>query len=162
MYRRGHWGVSLLVFAPVGFALVLAGRPDLAVVGGAAMLWLSMLPDWDHRLPVISHRGPTHTLAFALLVGAVGAGAGVGLTSVLGDGRATLVPFGFAIGTLAILAHLLADALTPAGIPLLWPLSTRDFSVYLTRADNTLANYVLFAVGICATAAAGFVALRVA
>jgi inner membrane protein len=162
MYRRGHWGVSLLVFAPVGLALVLAGRPDLAVVGGAAMLWLSMLPDWDHRLPVISHRGPTHTLAFALLVGAVGAGAGVGVSSVVEGGRATLVPFGFAIGTLAILAHLLADSLTPAGVPLLWPLSSRDFSVYLTRADNTLANYVLFAVGVCATATAGFVALRVA
>ena len=73
-----------------------------------------------------------------------------------------LVPFGFAIGALAVLAHLLADSLTPAGVPLLWPFSTRDFSVYLTRADNTLANYVLLAVGICATAAAGFTALRVA
>jgi len=162
MYRRGHWGVSLLVFAPVGFALVSLGRPDLAFVGGAAMLWLAMLPDWDHRVPVLSHRGPTHTLAFALLVGAAGAGAGVGLATVLDGGRATFVPFGFGIGVLAILAHLLADALTPAGVPLLWPLSGREFSVYLTRADNTLANYVLLAVGICATAAAGFTALRVA
>jgi len=162
MYRRGHLGVSLLVFAPVGLALVLLGRPDLAVVGGAAMLWLAMLPDWDHRLPVVSHRGPTHTLAFALLVGAVGAGAGAGLATVLDGGRATLVPFGFAIGTLAILAHLLADALTPAGVPVLWPLSRRDFSVSLTRADNTLANYVLLAVGVFATVVGGFVALQVA
>jgi len=162
MYRRGHWGVSLLVFAPVGLALVLLGRPGFAVVGGATMLWLSTLPDVDHRLPGITHRGPTHTLAFALLVGAVGAGAGVGLSSVLGGDRTTLVAFGFGIGTLGILAHLLADALTPAGVPVFWPLSGRDFSVYLTRADNTLANYVLLAVGVCATAAAGFVALRVA
>ena len=162
MYRRGHWGVSLLVFAPVGLALVLFDRPDLAFVGGAAMLWLSTLPDVDHRVPGISHRGPTHTLAFALLVGAVGAGAGVGLSSALGADRTTLVAFGFGIGTLGILAHLFADALTPAGVPVLWPLSGRDFSVYLTRADNTLANYVLLAVGVCVTAAAGFVALRMA
>ncbi|MEF8856086.1 MAG: metal-dependent hydrolase [Haloplanus sp.] len=162
MYRRGHLGVSLLVFAPVGFALVLLGRPDLAVVGGAAMLWLAMLPDWDQRVPFLSHRGPTHTLAFALLVGAAGAGAGAGLATVLDGGRATLVPFGFAIGALAILAHLLADALTPSGVPFLWPLSGRDVSVYLTRADNTLANYVLLAVGVCATAAAGFLALQMA
>jgi len=161
MYRRGHWGVSLLVFAPIGFALLWLGRPDLALVGGGAMLWLSTLPDVDHRLPGISHRGPTHTLAFALLVGAVGAGAGVGLASVLDGGRTTLVAFGFGIGTLGILAHLLADALTPAGVPFLWPLSGRDFSVYLTRADNTLANYTLLAVGVCATAAAGVAALRV-
>ncbi len=150
------------MFAPVGLALVLAGRPDLAVVGGGAMLWLSTLPDVDHRLPVVSHRGPTHTLAFAVLVGAVGAGAGVGLASVLGGDRTTFVAFGFGIGTLGILAHLLADALTPAGVPLLWPLSSRDYSVSLTRADDALANYVLLAVGVCATAAAGVVALRVA
>ncbi|WP_435068721.1 metal-dependent hydrolase [Haloplanus sp. C73] len=161
MYRRGHWGVSLLVFAPVGFALVSLGRPELAVVGGGAMLWLSTVPDWDHRLPLISHRGPTHTLAFALLVGLVGAGAGAAFAEVFPGDRTTLVAFGFGIGTLGILAHLLADALTPAGIPLLWPLSGRDFSVYLTRADNTVANYTLFAVGVCATAAAAFVATGV-
>jgi inner membrane protein len=115
----------------------------------------------DHRLPGISHRGPTHTLAFAFLIGAVGAGAGVGLAAVLDGGRTTLIAFGFGIGTLGVLAHLLADALTPAGVPFLWPLSGRDFSVYLTRADNTLANYALLAVGVCATAAAGVAALRV-
>ncbi|MFB6256380.1 MAG: metal-dependent hydrolase [Haloplanus sp.] len=157
MYRRGHWGVSLLVFAPVGFALLRFGRPALALVGGGAMLWLSTLPDVDHRLPGVAHRGPTHTLAFALLVGA----AGAGLATVLDGGRTAIVAFGFGIGTLGILAHLLADALTPAGVPLLWPLSDRDFSVSLTRADNALANYALLAVGVCATAAAGVVALRV-
>jgi inner membrane protein len=161
MFRRGHWGVSLLVFAPIGFALLWLGRPDLALVGGGAMLWLSTLPDVDHRLPGISHRGPTHTLAFALLVGGVGAGAGVGLATVLDGGRTTLVAFGFGIGTLGILAHLLADALTPAGVPVLWPLSGRDYSLYLTRADNAIANYVLLAVGVCATAAAGVAALQV-
>jgi len=162
MYRRGHWGVSLLVFAPVGFGLVSLGRPDLALVAGGTMLWLSTVPDWDHRLPVISHRGPTHTLAFALLVGLVGAGAGAGLATALSGDRTTFVAFGFAIGTLGILAHLLADVLTPAGVPLLWPLSGRDFSVYLTRADNTVANYTLLAVGVCATAAATYLAAQMA
>ncbi|SDZ75088.1 inner membrane protein [Haloplanus vescus] len=162
MYRRGHWGVSLLVFAPVGFALVSFGRPTLAVAGGAAMLWLSTVPDWDHRLPLISHRGPTHTLAFALLVGLVGAGLGAGVAEVIPGSRSTLVAFGFGIGALGILAHLLADALTPAGVPLLWPLSGRDFSVYLTRADNTIANYALLAVGVCATAVAAVLAARMA
>jgi inner membrane protein len=161
MYRRGHLGVSLLVFAPVGLALVVYGRPDLAFVAGAVMLWLSMLPDLDHRAPLISHRGPTHTLAFAVLVGGVGGGVGFGLAPTFGDDPTTVAAFGFGVGAAAVLAHLLADALTPAGIPLLWPLSGNDFSVYLTRADNTVANYTLFAVGVCATAAAAFLAARV-
>lgn len=162
MYRRGHLGVSLLVFAPIGLALVVYGRADLAFVAGATMLWLSMLPDTDHRIPFVSHRGPTHTLAFALLVGAVGGGGGIGLAFVLGGDAATFAAFGFGIGAVTVLAHLLGDALTPAGVPLLWPLSSRDFSVSLTRADNTLANYVLLAAGVCATAAATAVAVRVA
>ena len=162
MYRRGHLGVSLLVFAPIGLALVVYGRADLAFVTGAVMLWLSMLPDFDHRAPIISHRGPTHTLAFAALIGAVGGGVGFGLVSVLGGDPTTFIAFGFAVGAVTVLAHLLADALTPAGVPLLWPLSSRDFSVYLTRADNTLANYVLLAVGVGATAVATFVAVQVA
>jgi inner membrane protein len=160
VYRRGHLGASLLVFAPVGAALVLADRPDLALGGGGVVLWLSMLPDADHRIPGLSHRGPTHTLAFAALVGAVGAGAGAGLAAVLDGGRATLVPFGFAIGALAVLAHLLADALTPAGVPLLWPLSGRDLSLSVARADNTVANHALLALGVCATAAAALLTTR--
>jgi inner membrane protein len=160
VYRRGHLGASLLAFAPVGAALVLADRPDLALGGGGVVLWLSMLPDADHRIPGLTHRGSTHTLAFAALVGAVGAGAGAGLAVVVDGGRGTLVPFGFAVGALAVLAHLLADALTPAGVPLLWPLSGRSFSLSLTRADNTVANYVLLAVGVCATAATVLLATR--
>ncbi len=51
MYRKGHYGVSLVVFAPLAFVLVTLGRADLAVVTGGIMLWLTMLPDVDHRLP---------------------------------------------------------------------------------------------------------------
>jgi inner membrane protein len=159
VYRRGHWGVSLLVFAPVGFALLLFDRPVLAVGGGVAMLWLSTLPDVDHRVPGVAHRGPTHTLAFAVAVGVVGAGAGAALAPTASD-RATLVAFGFGVGALGVLAHLLADALTPAGVPLLWPLSSRRRSAALTRADSTVANLLLFALGVCVTVAAAVLAIR--
>jgi inner membrane protein len=161
VYRRGHWGVSLLAFAPVGFALLAVGRPTLAVAGGGAVLWLSTLPDVDHRLPLVSHRGVTHTLAFALAVGLVGAGVGVALAPAVGDGHVVLGLFGFGVGMLGILAHLLADALTPAGVPLLWPLSGRRRSLSLTRADDTTANLLLLALGVGATAATAVLALRV-
>jgi inner membrane protein len=62
---------------------------------------------------------------------------------------------------LGILAHLLADALTPAGVPLLWPLSGRRRSLSLTRADDTTANLLLLALGVGATAATAVLALRV-
>ncbi|MFB6161189.1 MAG: metal-dependent hydrolase [Haloferacaceae archaeon] len=152
MYRKGHYGVSLLVFAPVGFTLLTLGRPALAFVGGAGMLWLAMAPDLDQRVPGVKHRGVTHTLAFAGLVGAAFGAAGLALGSAVGLARAVaLGAFGFGVGTLAVLAHLLADVLTPAGVALLWPLTSRRFSVSLTTADSVFWNYGLLAAGVLVT-----------
>lgn len=160
MYRTGHYGVSLLAYAPVGLVLVLAGRSAVAVAAGAGVLWLATLPDVDHRVPGIPHRGPTHSLAFAGLVGGVFGGA-----ALLG-GRALGVtdPTGLAIlaagvGAFGICAHLLGDVLTPAGVQLFWPVGP-EFSLYVTNADSTVWNYSLFALGIGVTAASALVAVR--
>lgn len=160
MYRTGHYGVSLLAYAPVGLALILAGRPGVAVAAGAGVLWLATLPDVDHRLPGIPHRGPTHSLAFAALVGGVFGGA------VLLGGRTLGVadPVGVAIlaagvGVFGVCAHLLGDVLTPAGVQLFWPVGP-EFSISVTNADSTIWNYGLFALGVGVTAAAAFAAVR--
>jgi inner membrane protein len=155
VYRTGHYGAALVAFAPVAYLLLSIGEPALAVVAGGGMLWLAMLPDVDHSLPLVRHRGPTHSFGFAALVG--GAFAGVGLllgsamefTTVAGIG---LGVFGFLVGAAAVVAHLLADVITPAGAPLLWPVSGRRYSLGLARADNTVWNYGLFAAGVFAVA----------
>jgi inner membrane protein len=167
MFRLGHYGVSLLVFAPIGFLLVTTGAVELAFVTGATMLWLSMLPDVDHKVPGISHRGPTHSLLFAALVGgvfaAVGAflGQSLGLTATLGGfGSVGLGVFGFFVGSVTVVAHLLGDAITPMGVNFLWPLSGRRYSLSLTPAKSTLWNYGLFVLGVFAVAAAAVLAVR--
>jgi inner membrane protein len=154
VYRPGHYGVSLLVFAPAGFLLVRAGAPLLAVLTGAVAVWLAMLPDVDHRIPGVPHRGPTHSLAFAALVGGAFAAVASALPWVALTGPLPLPPvaFGFALGAGSVLAHLLADTLTPAGVDYLWPLPSNT-SLGLCRADDTLANYGLLAVGALAAAA---------
>jgi len=161
MYAAGHYGVSLLVYAPVGWLLGTRGEPLAALVGGVIVLSLATLPDVDHRLPLVSHRGPTHSLAFAGLVGAALGATGVGLGRALpgvGSPLALAAFFG-GTGALGILAHLAGDVLTPAGVNLLWPLPGPAVSVSLTRADNALANWVLLALGVLATAAVGVIAL---
>jgi len=35
VYRTGHLGVAMLVYAPLGLALLTVGRADLAVVCGS-------------------------------------------------------------------------------------------------------------------------------
>lgn len=167
MYRLGHYGVSLLLYAPVGFAMALLGEVGLALVGGAGVLALARVPDYDQRVPGMTHRGVTHTVLFAVLVGAAFA-AGIVALSQAGANPlpatdlATPVAFAFAVGAFGILAHLAGDVLTPAGVPLLWPLSSRTYSVSLTTADSALWNYLLFALGVFATAVAGYGALQLA
>ncbi|MFB6143400.1 MAG: metal-dependent hydrolase [Halorientalis sp.] len=152
MHRSGHLGVALLVYAPLGAVLLLAGRTEAAVLGEVGMVALAMAPDYDTRVPFVKHRGVTHTVWFALVMG-----AGLGGVGWLLSGRppvppaSALVLFGFLVGTLAGLAHLLADALTPMGVRPLWPLSGRTYTLALSRASNPLANYALFAVGVLAT-----------
>jgi inner membrane protein len=154
VYRNGHYGVALLVFAPVGVALVSVGSGDLAFVVGAGTLWLAMLPDVDRRVPGVSHRGPTHTVAFAVLVAAVLGGIGVaaGRTAAPWDGL-TMGTVGVGIGLLSVGSHLLADALTPMGIRPFWPVSRRTLTLSVVTADSTLGNYALLSLGVFVTAA---------
>jgi len=162
VYRKGHLGVALVVFAPVGAALVAAGMSEFAYLAGVTMLWLAMLPDVDHRLPGVSHRGVTHTVAFALVVAVAFGAAGAFAAARLPLGDPVVVgAFGFGLGLVTVLAHLLADLLTPAGVPLLWPLSSRRYSLELVRASNRTANYVLLVAGVFVAAAALVVTLRV-
>lgn len=167
MYRPGHIGVTLLVYAPVGYLLLIGGRGTFAVLGGAIAVALAMVPDFDIRLPGVSHRGATHTLAFALCVGAVLgaigwvlAGAVGGATVTLGEGLGVrtdrispigLGAFAFLVGTLTICSHLLADVLTPMGIAPFWPVSSKRYSLDVAKASSTIANGLLFALGVCAT-----------
>lgn len=149
MYRTGHYGAALLAYAPVAFLLVASGSEELALTGGAIVVGGSMVPDWDQRIPFITHRGITHTIWFALLVGlflGVGGwllGTELGVREQFGLGA-----FGFVLGVLMIGAHLFADALTPMGIRPFAPLGDGTCTVGLTRAANPIGNGLLFVLGV--------------
>jgi membrane-bound metal-dependent hydrolase YbcI (DUF457 family) len=175
MHRRGHVGVAMLAYAPVGFALLSERQLGLAVVALLGVLAVEPLPDNDMWIPGLSHRGTSHSLFAAILVG----GAFGTLGWVIGDqlgaflaslGPSSVGPFagvfeivgeqlrglneralsraGFALGVFGILTHLLADAITVSGIRPLLPLSGWRLSFSTLRADNSLANNALFAIGV--------------
>lgn len=154
MNATGHYGMALLAYAPVGFVL-LETAPLLAFLGGAVVVSLATLPDVDMRLPFVPHRGPTHSLLFlALVAGVLGAAGfllGQGSWRPLG-GPVRGATFGVVLGTVGIGSHLLADALTPMGVNVFWPVPADRFSLSVARADNTLANYGLLFLGAAATA----------
>lgn len=149
MYRPGHYGVALSLYAPIGGVLVAIGMANRALLGVGVLLALAMLPDVDSKTTRLNHRGPTHTLAFALLVGLLtGAMAGVlaGIVSGISTG-VWFAGFGLLIGTLAIVSHLLADMVTPMGIRPFWPVSGRHYTLAITLSSDSRANYLLFVSG---------------
>ena len=153
MHRSGHYGVALLSYAPVLYVLASQGRFAAGVAGGALVLALTTLPDVDLAIPLMSHRGVTHTLAFAAFVGA-GVWGAAWLAPVSTPSRELVAVGAGGLAAFSILAHLLADALTPMGVPLLWPLTDRRFSLDAGPADSVLWNGGLLVLGVFASAAA--------
>lgn len=149
MHRMGHYGAALAVYSPLGFLTLAAGLESATLAGGAVVVGGAMVPDWDQRVPFIRHRGPTHTVWFALAVGAVLglggilAGSSTGVLTALAYGV-----FGLLAGVTMVGAHLLADALTPMGIRPLEPVQDTEFTLEVTRASNPVANYGLLVLGV--------------
>lgn len=152
MHREGHIGTALLVYAPVGAVTLSAGFQQLAIIGGVGVAALAMLPDVDQRVPGIRHRGPTHTVWFAGAAGGLASIAGAlagstqGILPALGLGLWAGVTTALVVGS-----HLVADALTPAGIRPLAPIRDDFYSYDIAGASNPIANYGLLALGVAAT-----------
>jgi inner membrane protein len=161
MYVLGHVGISLLLYAPI-VAGLLSTKPLLAVLTGILMVGLAPLPDLDTRTQRVDHRGPTHTIWFALGVGLlVALVAGVG-TVVLGTitggdsfGGLRLTPLWMAgwfggVSTLTICGHLVGDLVTPMGIWPFRPLSDWHHTFDLTPSKSPRANQFCFGAGMVA------------
>lgn len=111
------WGVLVVALMLVAIGSFL---PDIDHPSGALaqkkILGLRLLKPFAHGIGVVfGHRGATHSLLVLVAIVAVGewpvypwAGYNIGW----------LIGWGFIL-------HLLADALTKAGIPLFWPLKIR-------------------------------------
>jgi len=153
VHRSGHYGVALLSYAPVLYVLASQGRFAAGVAGAGLVVALTLLPDVDLSIPLLAHRGVTHTLAFAAFVGAA-AWAAVWFAPVELASRELLAPGVGGLAAFAIPAHLFADALTPRGVPLLWPLTDSRFSLDAGPADSVLWNVGLLVLGAFASVAA--------
>lgn len=150
MYRGGHVGFNALLYAPV---LPLASHVyslELAVWGCGLAIVTATLPDVDERVARIDHRGPTHTLWFAILVGllAGAATALVGFSAPLAAGG-----FGFVVGAAGVVAHLAGDVLTPMGISPLSPLWRAHVTFNQFKSKNAQINRALLIVGTLALCA---------
>lgn len=157
MYRDGHAGFNALLYAPVLPVASEYWSLRLALVGAVVALGVATLPDFDDPLPWIEHRGPTHTIWFATVVGVV---AGLG-TALAVPGTSVAFAFGAAVGTAGVLAHLAGDVVTPMGISPFAPVWRAHVSLGWFASKNPRINRSFLLIGTVALVASLGVAIRI-
>jgi inner membrane protein len=174
MHRSGHWGLAMLSYAPIVFGVLSISKNyfPLLVVGAVLVSGLCMLPDIDQRLPRVDHRGITHTIWFAVVVGVVLYGVGIVGTRVVAHGLGdwglqlpqqfaptTVGGFFGVVGVVIVLSHLVGDWMTKMGIRPYIPLSRHKHRLGLVYAKNRVANGVLYGVGLLTILGSFFVGM---
>jgi inner membrane protein len=155
MHAPGHYGATLLAYAPIGYEM-MSTDPALALLGGFVVLGLATFPDIDQRLPGIPHRGPTHSLLFVAVASFAleWATNWLNLPAVQPFAAVPAVEFGLLLGVVGLGSHLLADMITPAGLNFLWPVPLETIALPVAKAENTVVNYGLLGPGVVAAATA--------
>jgi membrane-bound metal-dependent hydrolase YbcI (DUF457 family) len=128
------------------FICVLANLPDIDTVFGLLI----------HGNGTIYHRGPTHSLLFALLAGLA--------ASQLWRLWHRIPRFGFQLCALLVFSHVASDMLlTSAPVSLLWPLESNAMSGYSGwfQVINTVLFKSVQDLGIVVAAIAYLLVLRI-
>lgn len=146
----GHVGLALLLYAPLAYLLLRFGRDRRMWTGAMVLLAVVMWPDVDVYVAALAHRGITHTVWAALLVGILVAGIAWGFSPVAHARRYGVAVFGFQVGALGIVAHLLGDVVTPMGIRPLYPVYREPYTFDLVLASDPQANTGLLVAGVVA------------
>lgn len=130
-YPLGHTAIGLTTYELNGqkaapaqrvwvfiFVLVLSNLPDLDILAG-------LLAGGNGHL---FHRGPTHSLLFAIVMGY--------LASALAKRVAAVPPLGFGVCASLIFSHVLADAVfTDAPVSIFWP-----FEVHFASGNSSFGD----------------------
>ena len=163
MYPAGHYGVALLVAAPVAAFL---GR-KAGTVFSTFVLLVAVLPDLDRHVPGVVHHGVTHTFLFAAVAGVVvGALGGAAYWAYVASSATprwpTLSPkrvfVWAAAGTfLGVASHVVADVLVllPGTQPVspFWPVFSRKLTYEIVPLGAPVRNLALLLAGFAAQAA---------
>jgi inner membrane protein len=149
LYYRGHIGLAATLYAPIGAAIVTTD-PLLALGAGVFTVACGLAPDVDSYVSdrFLEHRGITHTVGFAALVGVVGAW----MFSYSPIDRPAL---GFVLGVVGVSSHLVADWLNPMGVAPWYPVLDRRLSLEFCDAANLTVNRLLLALGVGSIVLAG-------
>lgn len=136
MYAKGHSGLTLIIMSLLMLPFPYSDNNLIIIVMSAT---LSALPDldlkWQRQGVNIRHRGPTHSILFAVI-----AGIAFGMLFWYANRTLTWAGMGFLSGFMGVVSHLIGDMFTHHAFKPLWPISSKETALHLTRAGNKAAN----------------------
>jgi len=143
MYARGHIGLTLLILSLLMLPFRENENAFLLIVLASGV---STLPDIDLKwqrwgLPV-RHRGVTHSVLFALLIGFL-----IGEVFYYGYETTSWFVTGFMSGFLGIICHLIGDSFTFHSFKPFWPFSNIKVAFGFCRASDKKVNKNLMMLG---------------
>lgn len=141
MHAKGHAGLTLLIFS---FLMMPFGFNNYAIFIIILATGLSSIPDIDLEYE-IKHRGFTHNILFALIVGIV-----TGTLFYMGNSNPLYFLIGFLGGFGGIGSHIIGDVLTHMKFKPLWPFSKKEVALKLCYAGDKKVNDGLMTAGITA------------
>lgn len=158
MKGLGHYGTAMLLYSPILFIFTTQGFILIGLTGLFTVFILSRIPDVDYYIPFITHRGVTHTVWFAILIGF--------LVSIPFDSMGSIYMFDerisyrlivFVHGLFSIITHLIGDSLTPTGVRPFMPFKMTNYSLALVKSNDYIWNIVFLIIGALSTILAIFV-----
>jgi len=105
---------------------------------------LASISDIDLRISLLSHRGFTHTILFALIMGIF-----FSLIFVFGN-YGSYFWIGFLGGFSSVMIHMFGDMMTYHRFKPLWPFSKKEIAFGLFLANNFYANRGFLVLGVFA------------
>jgi len=132
MHPEGHAGLTLIFFSLLMIPFGLNENTIIVIFLATA---LSSIPDLDVKWGFFRHRGPTHSLLFAIIVGIF-----FGILLFFGTSDFLWFFIGFISGFGGVVSHLMGDLLNPMHFKPLWPFSNRELAFDFCRADDKIMN----------------------
>lgn len=161
MHSQGHFGVSMVLCAPVLFVSIISEMYVVGVLVCGLMLMFSSTPDIDLKIPWVSHRGFTHTVHFAILFGGfMSIVSFVALTSIKElfvieyiiqlSVLSSIVQISSVIfigSVLGVMSHLFGDILTPTGVHFFSRSNNFGYSLNVCNASSKVGNNSIVKLG---------------
>ncbi len=179
MYRKGHIGINMMLFAPVLFIMISLEFVILGIIGFISVVYFASLPDIDLKIKYLTHRGVTHTMSFGILLGIISLIVGlfgntifmtIGIIDTSLFNMIFISAYSFFIGFFIVMGHIAGDVITPTGVRLFQKpnyipntriFSDKNYTLCSIPAKSKMANVGFLFLGLLFTSISIFSSLVV-